>query len=63
MNHTLITSRHPPFIGLHCHIVLQGCEYGVRVCSHMERYSEQYSLALSSANKWEDRYGVCSVDR
>lgn len=34
---------------------LQGCEYGVRVSSRMDRFSDQYSLTLSSANKWEDR--------
>lgn len=39
------------FGGLH----MQGSEYGVRVSSRMERFSDQYSLTLSSANKWEDR--------
>eukprot|EP00775_Hariotina_reticulata_P008654 gene8654-8835_t len=32
-----------------------GCEYGLRVSSHMERYSEQYTLAICCANKWLDR--------
>ncbi|KAF8071279.1 signal peptidase complex subunit 2 [Scenedesmus sp. PABB004] len=32
-----------------------GAEYGLRVASHMERYSEQYALIISSANKWLDR--------
>lgn len=36
-------------------LLLQGSEYGVRVSSHMDRYSDQYTLTLSSANKWEDR--------
>lgn len=35
---------------------LQGSDYGVRVSSHMERFSEQYNLTVSSANKWEDRW-------
>lgn len=34
---------------------VQGSEYGVRVSSRMERFSDCYSLTLSSANKWEDR--------
>jgi hypothetical protein len=34
---------------------LQGCEYGLRVASRMERYSDQYTLIISSANKWLDR--------
>lgn len=34
---------------------LQGSDYGVRVCSKMERYSDRYTLTFSSANKWEDR--------
>lgn len=33
----------------------QGSEYGVRVASRMERFSDTYSLIISSANKWEDR--------
>jgi hypothetical protein len=38
-----------------CCRVRQGSEYGVRVSSRMERFSDSYSLTLSSANKWEDR--------
>jgi hypothetical protein len=33
----------------------QGSEYGLRVASRMERYSDQYTLIISSANKWLDR--------
>uniref|UniRef100_A0A383W038 Signal peptidase complex subunit 2 n=1 Tax=Tetradesmus obliquus TaxID=3088 RepID=A0A383W038_TETOB len=32
-----------------------GSEYGLRVASRMERYSDQYTLIISSANKWLDR--------
>jgi hypothetical protein len=33
----------------------QGSEYGLRVASRMERHSDQYTLIISSANKWLDR--------
>eukprot|EP00879_Flechtneria_rotunda_P002281 GHRR01002473.1.p1 GENE.GHRR01002473.1~~GHRR01002473.1.p1 ORF type:complete len:208 (+),score=50.88 GHRR01002473.1:447-1070(+) len=32
-----------------------GAEYGLRVASHMERFSDHYTLVISSANKWLDR--------
>lgn len=32
-----------------------GSEYGLRVASKMDRYSDRYTLIISSANKWLDR--------
>ncbi len=36
-------------------ICTQGHEYGIRVSSRMDRFSDMYTLRISSADKFQDR--------
>lgn len=41
--------------------LLQGCEYGIRVSSRLERFSDMYTLIIESATKWQDRYKAAAI--